>query len=179
MAVAFALASSSALAQDSGGYIGLGYGLASARDACDGVPAGIRCDDEDAAVKLLAGYRFNRNFALEAAYSELGEARFSGPGGTVDFESSAFEIVAVGIAPLGPQWWLYGKAGVFFWNLDVSLVDRRESGTELTYGLGVGVDLFQSAALRIEYQAYPDIGDDATTGTSDVTVLGVNLIVRF
>jgi hypothetical protein len=33
--------------------------------------------------------------------------------------------------------------------------------------------------LRIEYQVYPDIGDDATTGTSDVNVLGVNLIIRF
>jgi OOP family OmpA-OmpF porin len=180
MVVAFALMSSPALAQHQGLYLGFGFGKSEAKDACDGAAAfGIQCDDSDTATKFFGGYQFNRNFALEAGYTDLGRARFTGPGGTIDFESSGFELVAVGIVPLGAQAWLYGKAGLFLWDLDVSLVDLSESGTELTYGFGLGFDFTRNFAARFEYQVYPDIGDDFTTGTSDVTVLGVNLLFRF
>ena len=180
MVVACALMSSPALAQHQGFYLGLGFGQSDAKDACNGAAAfGLMCDDSDTATKFFAGYQFNRNLAVEAGYTDLGRARFTGPGGSIDFESTGFEVMAVGIAPLGPQAWLYGKAGIFFWDLDVSFVGLSESGTELTYGFGVGFDFTRNFAARFEYQVYPDIGDDFTTGTSDVAVLGVNLIFRF
>lgn len=181
-AVLFGLASlaTPALAQNTGFHLGLGFGKSDTKDACDGAAAfGVMCDDSDTANKLFAGYRLNRNLALEAGYADLGRVRFSGPGGSIDFESSGVEIMGVGIAPLGPRFWLYAKAGIFFWDLDVSAVGLSESGTELTYGLGAGFDFTQNFSGRIEYQIYPDIGDDFTTGTTDISVLGANLILRF
>jgi len=185
MALAFAFLSSPALAQHQGFYLGLGFGQSDAKDACDGAAAlGIQCDDSDTATKLLAGYRFNSNFAVEAGFADLGRAHFSGPGGTIDLESSGFEMMAVGMVPLGAQAWLYGKLGLFLCDLEVKdgtgvIGDFSESGTELTYGVGLGVDFARNFAARFEYQINPDIGYAFTTGTSDVTVLGVNLLFRF
>jgi len=184
MVMASVLMSSPAFAQDAGLYLGLGFGQSDAKDACDGLPAGVMCDDSDTATKFFGGYRFNPNFAVEAGFTDLGRARFSGPGGFVDFESSGFEVMAVGMALVAAQAWLYAKLGLFLWDLDVKdgtgvIGDFSESGTEITYGFGVGFDFTRNFGARFEYQVYPDIGDDFTTGTSDVNVLGVNLLFRF
>ena len=175
-----------ALAQDARWYAGFGLGLSTAQDACDGISGpGIACDDEDTAFKLLGGYRVNPNFAVEFAYTGLGEASASFAGfGTISVESSGFEVLAVATAPVGAQWSLYGKIGLFRWDLDVNdgtgvVGSFSESGTDLTYGLGASYDFSRDSALRIEYQQYTDVGDPNTSGTTDVSVIGAGLIFRF
>ena len=183
--VAFALLSTPALAQDPRWYIGVGIGQSTVEDFCDGAPAGVGCDEKDTATRIFGGYQFNRNFALEAGYTDLGQASADFPGmGSVSLGASGFEFMALGIAPLGERWSLYGKLGLFAWDIDVSdstgLVGNfSESGTDLTYGFGVGVDFTKRWGARFEYQVYSDIGNEDTTGTGDVSVLGASLLYRF
>lgn len=184
--VAFALLSSPALAQDKGLYLGLGAGMSEYKDACDDISGpGVSCDDSDTATKIFGGYQFNRNFAVEVGYTDLGKASASQAGvGSASVEASGFEILAVGIAPLNPQWSIYGKAGIFQSEVDLKVSpglgsNESESGTDLTYGFGVSWDMTKNFALRVEYQVYSDLGDENTTGEGDVNVLGANVIFRF
>jgi len=184
MVMAFALISSPALAQDKGFYIGVGIGQSDAKDACDGLPAGVSCDDSDTSTKFIGGYQFNSNFAVEVGYADLGKAEASQAGvGSVSAEATGFEFMAVGIAPLNPKWSLYGKAGLFAWDLDIKDStgggNLSESGTELTYGFGVGWNITKNFTLRAEYQVYSDIGDENTTGQTDVNVIGASVLFRF
>jgi OOP family OmpA-OmpF porin len=184
---ALALMSSPALAQDTKGfYIGLGAGMSDFKDACDGISGpGVSCDDSDTATKVFGGYQFNRNFAVEVGYTDLGKGSASQTGvGSASLEASGFEILAVGIAPLNPQWSLYGKLGIFSSEVDLKVspglgTNESESGTDLTYGFGVGWNITKNFTLRAEYQVYSDLGDENTTGEGDVNVLGVNVIFRF
>ena len=186
MLAALALVSSPALAQDQKGfYLGAGLGMSTIKDACTDVPAGVSCDDKDTATKFFGGYQFNRNFALELGYTDLGKASASFPGlGSASVESSGFEVLALGIAPLSASWSIYGKAGIYLWDVDLkdstgTIGSASESGSSLTYGLGVGWDITKNFGLRFEYQVYNDVGDEDTTGESNVNVLGANLLYRF
>lgn len=184
--LALVAVSTPALAQDGRGYIGLGLGMSTSKDACVGISGpGISCDDQDTAFKILGGYRVNPNFAVEVGYTNLGEVSASFTGlGTISIESSGFEVLAVGIAPVAPNWSLFGKLGFFIWDVDAKdgtglVGDMSESGSDLTYGFGVSYDFSKSNALRLEYQVYTDIGDANTTGQDDVSVLGASLIFKF
>lgn len=178
--------SSPALAQASKWYAGFGLGMSTAKDACDGIGGpGVTCDDEDTAFKILGGYQVNPNFAVEFGYTDLGKAQATAAGlGTLSAEVSGIEVLAVGMAPINPKWSLYGKLGFFNWDLDfkdsTGLVGNfSESGTELTYGFGANYDVNPRTAVRIEYQLYSDVGEENTTGTTDVSVLGAALLFRF
>ena len=186
MLAALALVSSPALAQDQKGfYIGAGVGMSTIKDACTDVPAGVSCDDEDTATKFFGGYQFNRNFALELGYTDLGKASASFPGlGSASVEASGFELLALGIVPLSPSWSIYGKGGLFLWDVDLKdstgmVGTGSETGTSLTYGFGVGWDITKNFGLRFEYQVYSSVGDEDVTGESDVNVLGPNVLYRF
>src|SRR5438128_11066499 len=56
-------------------YVGATVGQAKFKNACSGAGAGVSCDDKDTAWRLLAGYQFNRNLAVELGYHNLGEAK--------------------------------------------------------------------------------------------------------
>jgi OmpA-OmpF porin, OOP family len=176
-----------ALAQspDSGFYIGGHLGQAEAKDSCDDFNApGISCDDKDTAWRVLGGFQFNRNLAIEGAYTDLGEFSASGPGGSARAEASALELTGVGAFPLGNAFSVYGKAGIYRGEvdgrLDATLVSgsAEDTNTDFTFGAGVKFDMTQNVALRAEWQRYNDMGGDDTTET-DVDVLSVGLLYRF
>ena len=60
-----------------------------------------------------------------------------------------------------------------------SRTSASASGSDLTYGVGVGWNLSKNVALRAEYQQYNNVGDENTTGQSDVSVMGINGIFKF
>src|SRR4030095_590520 len=59
--------------------------------------------DDDTPLKILGGYQINRHFAAEVGYSQLLDK-----GGV---EVTAFELVGVGMYPLGNQFSIFGKLG--------------------------------------------------------------------
>lgn len=132
-------------------------------------------------MSIFGGYQFNKNFAVEAGYTDLGKASASVPGLSASFEVSGIEISAVGIFPINPQWSIYGKLGMFMWDLDVksNIGNLSEDGADLTYAIGVRWSFAKNLSLQAQWQRYKDIGDDATTGKSDVDMLSLGLLFRF
>ena len=189
------LASSAVMAQaaPSGGYLGIGIGSATANDFCDtgGDPSIVltSCDDKANGWKIFGGYRVSEHLAFEAAYSTGSDFKasailFSVP---VSVKGSAnfLEGTVIGLLPLGDRFALFGKIGLNFWNLDVSAsamgssVSESDSGMGLTYGFGAQFDFTPKFGMRAEYQVYPGVGDDSTTGQDDVSVLSASVYFRF
>ena len=54
-----------------GWYIGGAFGQTEVALDCAGTTA---CDDSDSGWKIFAGYQFNRNFAVELGYGDLGRS---------------------------------------------------------------------------------------------------------
>jgi OmpA-OmpF porin, OOP family len=172
-----------ATAQNLGGfYIGGGLGQSDAKDACDGISGpGVSCDGEDTAWRLFGGYQLNTNLALELAYTDLGEASATVPGGSASAEATALELSALGMLPLAERFSLYGKAGIYRGEIDASSSiggSASEDNTDLTLGAGVQFDMTRNIALRGEWQRYMDMGGEET-GESDVDLLSVNVLYRF
>jgi OOP family OmpA-OmpF porin len=176
-AVAFA---GPAFAQDTGFYAGLSFGQSSADFDCSGL---ITCDDQDTAWKILGGYRFNRNLAVEFGYTDLGEGSGSDGVDTATIESTAFEVVAVGSFPIANNFSVYGKAGFFRGDTEATVTGTSsgsvsESNTDLTYGVGVQYDFNRNLGVRGEWQRYTNLGGE-NIDEFDVDVISVGLIWRF
>lgn len=172
-----------ALAQDQGWYVGAHLGEAKAKDACDGVSGpGISCDDKDTMFRILGGYQFNKNLAVELGYNDLGEVSASGAF-SAKIEATVWEAVAVGSWPFTPQFSAYGKLGLYRGETDFSTNNpafgsESETNTDLTYGIGVRWDFTKNLGVRAEYQIYKDLGG-GNIGESDVNVMSIGGIFRF
>lgn len=167
-------------------YLGGQIGQAKASGACDdfsGLP-GVSCSDSDTSWKILAGYQINRHFAAELGYVDFGEVNASGPGGTASIQSHAFDLVGLGILPLGNRFSVYGKLGVYHATSDARIrtallnADASDDATDLTFGLGASFDITPRFALRGEWQRYSDVGGN-DVGKADVDVLSVGALWRF
>lgn len=155
-------------------------------------------DKRDPGFKVLAGYRFNRYFAMEGGYTHLGEFRrtrdITAPAiGAVnaDVRMKGLVVDAVGIVPMRPGLSLYGKAGAF---LSETKTFRATSGaaslppgvshTDITdeinpkVGLGIKYDLSKNATLRGELERYWGVGNQST-GEQDVDLYSIGLDLRF
>ena len=189
------LASSAVMAQatPSGGYLGFGIGSGTAKDFCStgGDPSIVlnSCDDKANGWKIFGGYRVSKNLAFEAGYSVGSDFKASatvfGVPGSVEASANFLEGTVIGMLPLGDRFALLGKIGLNFWSLDVSASalggseSESDSGIGLTYGVGAQFDFTPKFGMRAEYQMYPDVGDDSTTGQTDVSVLSASVYFRF
>ena len=176
-----------ALAQ--GAYFGAGIGQSSVDIDCD---LDITCtaDEEDTGFKLFGGYNFTPNFGLEAFYVDLGEASITGTdsflgAARATIEVSGFGLAAVGRLPVADRFEILGKAGLFIWDIDVGVQSGigsgslSDDGTDLMLGLGGGYKLTENLSLQAEWERFLDVGDDNTTGQSDVDLFSVCLVLRF
>jgi len=168
-------------------YAGAGLGQSKAKDVCSFAP-GISCDDTDTATKIFGGYKLNQNFAVELAYADLGKASLGIPGASGDYKATTWDILAVGILPINQQFSVLGKIGVANWSVDANYNltlaglgsgSLSASGSDITYALGVQYDFSDKVGLRGVWQHYSNVGDDNTTGKSDVEVIGASVLFNF
>jgi OmpA-OmpF porin, OOP family len=166
-----------ALAQDTGFYAGAHIGSSDLNGACDGFGAGVSCDEKDTAWKILGGYQFHKNWAVELGYANLGEASASAGAVSAKAEVTAWDLVAVGSLPLMDRLSAYGKLGMFKADTEVTSnvgVSDDDSETGFTFGLGVRYDFTRNLGVRAEWQRYQEVADDL-----DVDVLSVGVIWKF
>jgi OOP family OmpA-OmpF porin len=171
-----ALLTGPALAQDTGFYIGGAVGQANMDGACEGLPAGVSCDDKDTAWRVFGGYQFNRNFAAELGYANLGEATASGLGVSAAVEVTAWDLVAVGLLPLGSNFSVYGKLGMYSGEAELTSnvgISEEDSGSDITFGVGVRYDFTRNLGVRAEWQRYNDVNDEA------LDVMSIGVLWRF
>lgn len=113
-------------------------------------------DDEDTAFSVFGGYQFNRYFALEAGYADLGSLESNAAGR--DLEANSAYLTAVGTVPFTEKFSGYAKAGFQRWDLDAGIPavigTGDDSGTDPTYGVGLQYRFNDSVALRGEYSRF-------------------------
>jgi OOP family OmpA-OmpF porin len=135
-------------AEDHGFYAGVGAGQSFVDET--------GYDDEDTAFSAFGGYQFNRYFALEAGYADLGELEPDVAGTALEASSAYF--TAVGTLPFTEKFSGYAKAGMQRWDVDTAIPGltgtRDDSGTDPTYGVGLQYRFTDTLALRGEYSRF-------------------------
>lgn len=175
-----------ALSQDAGWFAGLGIGQLRTDDACaGGAGPSFTCDHKNTAWKIFGGYQLNAYFGFELGLVDFGEAPASFAGfGPATARTRVVEALLVGTVPLSQRLAVFGKAGIFQWDMDFEMAtgfvgSADASGKDHTYGLGLKYGLSRNVGVRLEWQRYNKVGDPATTGVSDVDFLGVGALLRF
>ena len=153
-------------------------------------------DDSDTSWKIFAGYKLNQNLAIEGGYADLGKFQLNADGilngvtGKLDgsVKSHAYFIDLLGVLPMG-DFSVFGKLGGAYTqtkaeaSASYSSASASDSVKENKFSpkLGVGVEynITQSIAIRGEFERYFNVGDDSTTGESDVDVWSVGLKASF
>lgn len=203
-AVLMAASTTVAAAPAGDAYIGVGFGQArydvSASDLdAAALAAGFgssssSVDDNSAAWKLFAGFRFHENFGIEGGWVDLGDIDTTtvttGPSATVngEVEASGLFVDAVGYIPINDRFTLYGKVGVFRADVEarVAVVAGGAAATasadddsfEAKFGVGLSYDFTEQFGARLEYERYNDVGDD-NTGEGDVDLWLLGVYVNF
>lgn len=192
-----------ALAQD-GGYSYGGIGIGQSRSKINeqdvattlvgpGVTTTVLTRDRrDTAYKLFGGYQFNRNFALEAGYFDLG--RFGFTADTANESTLAAQVRArgvnldlVGTMPLSDRWSVLARVGAAYTRVrddfsgsavpsQVDPVSHRSS-TNLKYGAGLQYAVSSSFLVRAEAERYRI--DGPVSGHANVDTASVSLVFPF
>lgn len=196
-------------ADDSGWYLGAGAGRSDARrttswgqltDAtlrANGVTASTVISSHDTAWKLFGGYRLNENFAAEGGYTRIGRfagtsvisapAAASAPG---TWDAYALTAAIVGIAPIAKQFSAFGKLGLAYSRLSVSvaapgaggatvLVNPNNSRVQALVGAGLTYDVTKQFSVRTEWERFNNVGDGSTTGQTAIDVISLSGQFRF
>ncbi|MEJ2554421.1 MAG: outer membrane beta-barrel protein [Gammaproteobacteria bacterium] len=146
----------------------------------------------DTAWKVYGGYRFNPHVAAEAFYTNLGKFTRNATGSgvyassTVNFtldsalKVSGFGAAALLGAPLSDHWSVFAKPGLLYWDAKRSTTataagssqsaSTDKKGTSPTFGLGADYAFTGKLGARVEWERYFDVGDENTTGKSNVNL---------
>lgn len=167
-------------------YFGGGAGQSEVKDLCEGATT---CDDTDTAMKLFAGYSFNRFLAVEGGYVDFGEGSASGVALGVPFSATAeawgITAHAVGSIPIWKGLSLIGRVGAVFWNVDVSAtvdgvpLEADDDGVSLAAGAGVQWMFGRNFGVRAEYEFFDAVGESDLTEESDIQVISVSALFKF
>ncbi len=194
--------SPSAFADDAGWYTGFNAGQSRAKiddtRIADGLlddgftTTSIGNDDRHFGFKAFGGYEFNRYFALEGGYFNLGKFGFRAdtlPAGSLrgDIKLQGANFDAVGSVPLGDKFSLFARAGVnyadakdsFAGTGSVAVIDPSPGRWAANYKFGVGAeyDFTRFIGMRIEAERYRI--DDAVGNKGDVDLYSAGLVFRF
>ncbi len=186
-------------------YLGATLGASNANITQEAVPvtgatsSAFLTDSRDPGVKVFAGYRFNRYFAVEGGFAWLGEfqatTQVTAPTAgalNADIRVIGLYIDAVPMLPVGDRFALFAKVGVL---LSETRTTRSTFGTvtpvpglnanasidqpNWSYGLGMQYDLDKTVTLRFVWERYIKLGDSNTGGEFNIDLYSGGLLFRF
>ena len=135
-------------------YVGAGIGESHFDNKVDGVSSG---NSNGVNGTLYGGYQFNKNFAVEGGFANLGHTDNNL---AQSVGAHATYIDAVGFLPVANKISLLGRAGVD--HVKFSSDAGHDAGTGIKVGAGAEYALTQNVSLRAEvdrYQAHAFGGD--------------------
>jgi OOP family OmpA-OmpF porin len=151
--------------------------------------AGITDNNRDDGYKLFGGFQFNRNFALEGSYFDLGRYGFTAsttPPGRLNGEIRlrGIGLDAVLSAPLTEKLRVFAKVGVnyaeardnFSGSGAVTVLDGSPSKTELNPKIGIGMQYALTDALSVRAELERYRVNDAVGNRGDVDHLSIGLV---
>lgn len=191
-----------AAADDSGWYLGANLGQSRAkiddsRIVGDLLQEGfdttaIKNDDLHLGYKIFGGYQFDKYFALEAGYFDLGKFGFTAdtapPAGlTGNIKLNGANLDAVGIFPFTKSFAVFGRFGydyayakdtfAGYGNVIVQDPERAEHAGNYKYGFGLQYAITDSLGIRAEGERYRV--DDAVGNKGDIDLYTIGLVFRF
>jgi OOP family OmpA-OmpF porin len=149
-------------------------------------------DESDTAYKLFGGYQFNRHFALEGGYFNLGKFGFTSttvPAGTLTgrIKLQGVNLDVVGTLPLTDRLALTGRVGgqyasardTFSGSGAVNVLDPSPSERAFNYKAGIGLqyEVSRSFLVRLDAERYRI--NDAVGNRGDVNLFSVGLVFPF
>ena len=165
----------------SSGYLGVRAGYSYNDRSCES--NAIKCDKDEEGYGIFTGYEFNRSWALELSYNDIGDTSVTYPGFVLDGKLRQADLSLKGSFPLtervdGPR--MYGKLGAAYWDAKVrgGLVDRDDDGVRPLAGLGFEFPMGDYWSTRIEYQYIDRIGSRDIRWT-DAHFVGLALVRNF
>jgi OOP family OmpA-OmpF porin len=196
------IVSSYAVADDSGWYVGGNVGQSKAKidDArIAGSLAGFTStsivdDNSDTGYKFFGGYKFNKNFALEGGYFNLGKFGYTAtttlPAGTLigSTKLDGMSLDAVVILPVTEKFSAFGRIGMNYSEAKDNFtrtgavpvqtnVNPTRNQMNPKAGLGLQYDFTQSLGVRTEAERYRI--NDAIGNKGDIDLISVGLVYRF
>jgi OOP family OmpA-OmpF porin len=199
-----AVSGQAALAAESGWYGGLGVGQSIAgihheRIANQlGVPVtSITFDDDDRDIgfKLFAGRKFNKNFAVEGGYFNLGDFGFTASyptdnSFTGNMKLQGLNVDAVGILPFSEKFSAFGRVGLIYNEgkdrftgtgdgIAIAAADPnpKKSQANTKYGVGLQYDFTRALSMRGEWERYRV--NDAVGNKGDIDMVSIGLVYMF
>ena len=194
--------SSEVFADDAGWYLGFNAGQSRAkiddsRIADDLLINGLATtsigdENRHFAFKTFGGYEFNRYFALESGYFDLGRFGFradtlpaGGLHGDIKIQGANFDLV--GSVPIGDKFSLFARGGViyeqsrdsFSGSGAVAVLDPSPHrwAADYKFGFGAQYDFTRFIGMRLEAERYRV--DDAVGNKGDIDLYTAGLIVKF
>lgn len=196
LSLALLLVASGAMAQDDKGwYGGLGVSrawsdiengdLRSAATAAGSTVSTFSDDDSDTTWKVLGGYSFNQNFALEASWFQLGEYGFNAgltPAATVNGRSEidGYGLDLVGTWPVAERLSFLARLGINNTKVEQrfsnTLGGRLPSGSDRnvneTLGLGLQYAVNDRINVSTEFTRYGIDDSRITEDSAETLTLG-------
>lgn len=196
------IASPFAMADDTGWYAGANVGQSRAKIDNERInnsllgsgfgTTSISNDDRDAGYKIFGGYQFNKNFALEGGYFDLGKFGYTAttvPAGTLNgnIKLKGLNLDLVGTLPITEKFSAFGRVGVNYAEAKDSFTgtgaiqvlnpNPSKRDTNLKVGLGLQYAFTDSLAMRAEVERYRI--DDAVGNKGDIDLVSVGLLYKF
>jgi OmpA-OmpF porin, OOP family len=195
-----------ALANDTGPYLGIGFGTAKGSADTAGASflseyfgstvTSVTSDDTDSTLRLLAGIKLNKLVGIEFNYADLGTGTITVTDNVATFTTDRYKasLDGFGLAlVINPPFTnkLSGliKFGLFAWNSDITSnidfggstgivsIKTSESGTAPMFGLGMSYRISRNFGIRGEFERIAIDKEDALVG--DINTITANAIVYF
>jgi len=190
----------SATAQEAGYYYGgLSIGQSRARIDDERITAGLlgagmrtttmSLDESDTAFKLFGGYQFNRYFAVEGGYFDLGKFGFTSttlPTGSLhgQIKLRGFNLDLVGTLPLSERLSAIGRIGAqvarasdsFSGTGAVQVLGPNPSKRDMNYKVGLGLQYEVNPSFLVRGEAERYRINDAVGNRGDINMFSVTLV---
>ena len=153
---------------------------------------GMSKDERDTAFKLFGGYQFNRNFAVEAGYFNLGKFGFTStttPAGTLNgqIKLQGLNLDLVGTLPLTENLSAIGRVGAqrasardsFSGTGAVTVLNANPHKSDVNYKFGAGLQYAFSPSLLMRAEAERYRINDAVGNHGGVNLFSVSLVIPF
>jgi OOP family OmpA-OmpF porin len=180
--------------KNSGFYVGGGAGQSSLLDLSilcnDRLPAAgvpiASCDNKGLAWKGFAGYQFIRYFGVELGYYQFGKGTIkTSAGGQIEYKARGPYAGIVVTAPMTDQLSIIARAGALRWSTkfnpdaNTGRAGASDNGINGSFGLGLEYMFNDHFGMRGELERFVTVGDDASTGQTNINVWTVSGLFRF
>jgi OmpA-OmpF porin, OOP family len=166
-------------------YATVSFGSSNIKLDCAGAQT---CDKSDTAFKLLGGYKFTPNVAVEAGYMSFGKAKISDSGTSLDVGVTGFGVGAAFHQDLSADWNFVARLGLaqIKTKLDASISgvgsgSDSDSNAQPYFGVGVGYKINKQVsidgALDFAKGKYNKNGVDL--GSGNVSAYSIGLTFAF